>query len=106
MRGFPGGSAGGESASNAGDPGLILESDRAGEEKGYPLGCLGAFLAAQMAKNLPAIQENWVQSLGWEDPGEGNSSPPQYSGLENPTNRGTRQAVVHGITERQTQLKN
>ena len=23
---------------------------------------------AQMIKNLPAMQENWVQSLGWEDP--------------------------------------
>ena len=23
---------------------------------------------AQMVKNLPAMQENWVQSLGWEDP--------------------------------------
>ena len=22
----------------------------------------------QTAKNLPAIQETWVQSLGWEDP--------------------------------------
>ena len=21
-----------------------------------------------MAKNLVAVQENWVQSLGWEDP--------------------------------------
>jgi len=21
-----------------------------------------------MVKNLPAMQENWVQSLGWEDP--------------------------------------
>ena len=21
-----------------------------------------------MAKNLPAMQETWVQSLGWEDP--------------------------------------
>ena len=26
-----------------------------------------AFLAAQMVKNLPAMQETWVQSLGWED---------------------------------------
>ena len=26
-----------------------------------------ASLVAQMAKNLPAIQETWVQSLGWED---------------------------------------
>ena len=27
-----------------------------------------AFLVAQMVKNLPAMQETWVQSLGWEDP--------------------------------------
>ena len=25
-------------------------------------------LLAQRVKNLPAIQETWVQSLGWEDP--------------------------------------
>ena len=25
------------------------------------------FLVAQMVKNLPAMQETWVQSLGWED---------------------------------------
>ena len=23
---------------------------------------------AQLVKNLPALQETWVQSLGWEDP--------------------------------------
>ena len=28
---------------------------------------LWAFLVAQMAKDLPAM-ETWVQSLGWEDP--------------------------------------
>ena len=27
-----------------------------------------ASLAAQMVKNLPAMQETCVQSLGWEDP--------------------------------------
>ena len=27
-----------------------------------------AFLVAQMIKNLPAMQETLVQSLGWEDP--------------------------------------
>ena len=27
-----------------------------------------ASLVAQMVKNLPAMQEAWVQSLGWEDP--------------------------------------
>ena len=25
-------------------------------------------LVAQMVKHLPAIQETWVRSLGWEDP--------------------------------------
>ena len=28
----------------------------------------GAFLVAQMAENLPAVQETQVQSLGQEDP--------------------------------------
>ena len=27
-----------------------------------------ASLVAQMVKNLPAMQETWVQSPGWEDP--------------------------------------
>ena len=27
-----------------------------------------ASLVAQMVKNLPAMQETWVKSLGWEDP--------------------------------------
>ena len=28
----------------------------------------GASLLAQSVKNLPAVQETWVRSLGWEDP--------------------------------------
>ena len=28
----------------------------------------GASLVAQTGKRLPAMQETWVQSLGWEDP--------------------------------------
>ena len=37
----------------------------------------------QTVNNLPAMQEMWVQSLGWEDsPGEGNGHPLQYSCLE------------------------
>ena len=27
-----------------------------------------ASLVAQLVKNLPAVQETWVQSLDWEDP--------------------------------------
>ena len=40
---------------------------------------------SSVVKNLPAMQETWVQSLGWEDsPAGGNSNPLQYSCLENP----------------------
>ena len=39
-------------------------------------------------------------------PGKGNGKPLQYSCLENFTNRGTWQAIVHGVTESQTQLIN
>ena len=36
----------------------------------YPHGGIlfRASLAAQLVKNLPAMWETWVQSLGWEDP--------------------------------------
>ena len=58
-----------------------------------------------MVKNLPAIQETWVRSLGWEDsPGEGNGYPLQYSCLENPTEKGAWQAAVHGVAESRTRL--
>ena len=65
---FPGNSVGKESACNAEDPGSIpgLESSP-GEGIGYPLQHSWAFLVAQMVKNLPAMLETWVQSLGWED---------------------------------------
>ena len=66
---FPDSSVGKESACNAGDPGLIPGSGRsAGEGIGYPLQYSSASLMAQMVKNLPAMWETWVQSLGWEDP--------------------------------------
>ena len=29
--------------------------------------CKRASLVAQLVKNLPAMQETWVQFLGWED---------------------------------------
>ena len=39
----------------------------------------------RQVKNLPAMPETWVRSLGWEaPPGEGKGDPLQYSGLENP----------------------
>ena len=67
--GFPGSSAGKESTCNAEDPGLISGLGRSpGEGIGYPLYYSWTSLVAQMIKNLCAMQETWVQSLGWEDP--------------------------------------
>ena len=66
---FPGSPAGKESACNAGDSGLIPGSRRSpGEGIGYALQYSWAFLVAQLVKNLPAMRETWVRSLGWEDP--------------------------------------
>ena len=61
-----------------------------------------ASLVAQIVKNLPAMQETRVQSLGWEDAGEGNGNPLQYSCLDNPMDRGAWQATVHGVANSQT----
>ena len=68
-QGLPDGSAGKESACNAGDPGSIPGSGRStGEWLGYPLQYSWASLVAQLVKNPPAAQETWVRSLRWEDP--------------------------------------
>ena len=66
---FPDSSAGKEPACNAGDPSLIPGLGRSTEERiGYPLQYSWASLMAQLVKNLPAMQETWVRSLGREDP--------------------------------------
>ena len=60
---------------------------------------------AQPVKNLPAIQETQVWSLGWENPlEEGMTILLQYSCLENSMDRGVCQASVHRIAKSGTQL--
>ena len=67
--GFPGGSAGKESACSSGDPCLFPGSGKStGERIGCPLQYSWASLVAQLVKNPPAMWEIWVRSLGWEDP--------------------------------------
>ena len=57
-----------ESTCNAGVPGWIPGWGRSpGEGTGYPLQYPWASLVAQLVKNLPAMRETWVPSLGWED---------------------------------------
>ena len=69
LYGFPDSSVGKESACNAGDPSLIPGWGRSAVEGiGSPLQYSWASLVAQLVKNLPAMQETWVRSLGWEDP--------------------------------------
>ena len=51
-----------------------------------------------MVKNLPAMQETQVRTLGQEDsPGEMNGYLLQCACLENPMDRGTWQVIVHGV---------
>ena len=67
--GFPGSSAGKESACNAGDSSSIPGSGRSSREGiGCPLQDSWVSLVAQLVKNRPAMRETWVRSLGWEDP--------------------------------------
>ena len=71
-KGFPGNSAGKQSACNAGYPSSIPGSGSSpGEEIGYPFQYSWASLLIQTVKNLPEMWETWVRSLGWEDPLEG-----------------------------------
>ena len=62
-----------------------------------------------MVKNLPANSGD-VKDLGLiprlgKSSGGGHSNPLQHACLENPMDRGTRQATVHRVTESQPQLK-
>ena len=47
---------------------VVSDSTATNEKIGRTYIDIRAFLVAQMVKNLPAMQETWVRSLGWEDP--------------------------------------
>ena len=53
---------------------------------------------AQLVKNLPAMQETWVRSVGWKEPLEKGKA--WYSGLEN-----SMDCIVHEVAKSQTQLR-
>ena len=103
-RDFLDSSAGKESTCNAGDPSLIPRSGRSpGEGIGYPLQDSWAFQVVQMVKNLAAMKEIWVRSLGWEDPlEEGMAIHSSILAWRIPMDRGAWWAMVHGITKSQT----
>ena len=69
--------------------------------------CLSGFLVAQLVKNLPAMQETWVGSLGGEDPME------EYIAIHSsilayriPMDREVWWSTIHGVAKSWTQLSN
>ena len=62
-------------------------------------------MVAQMVKNLPAMLETQVPSLGWEDPLEkGMATHSSILAWRTPLDGGAWLATVHGITTSQTRL--
>ena len=60
---------------------------------------------SQMVKNLPAMQEAWVLSLGGKDPlEEGMATHSSILAWRNPMDRGAWRAAAHRVTKSQTQL--
>ena len=60
---------------------------------------------AQMLKNLPAMQETWVKSLGWKDLlEEGMATHTSILVRRIPMDRKTWQATVYGVTKSQIRL--
>ena len=64
-----------------------------------------ASLVAQMVKNLSAMRETQVQSLGWQDPlEEGMATRSSILAWRIPMDRGSRQATVHRVSKSQIRL--
>ena len=59
-----------------------------------------ASLVAHTIKNLPEMEETWVRKILWRRKWQ----PLQHSCLGNPTDRGSRQATVHGASKSATGL--
>ena len=73
-----------------------------GEGIGYPLQYSWASLVAQLVNKSSAMQETWVQSLGWRDPlEEGMSTHSSVLAWRIPMDRGAWQAIAHGVSKSQ-----
>ena len=77
--------------------------------KKYLVSLMGASQAVLVVKNPPASAGDIrdvgvIPDLGGS-PGGGHGNPLQYSCLENPTDRGTWQALVNGFMKNLTRLK-
>ena len=60
---------------------------------------------AQIVRNPPAMQETYVQSLGWEHPlEEGRATHSSILAWRISMDRGAWRATVHGVAKNPTQL--
>ena len=106
LMGFPGSSAGKESTYKSGDSGVIPGLERSpGEGISYPLQFSWASLVTQMVKNLPAVWDTWLRSLGWEDPvEEGIATHSSILAWRIAMDRGAWWATVRGVAKSWTRL--
>ena len=106
IRGFPGSSAGKESASNAGDPSLIPGLGRFPWRRDrLPIPVCMAFPGGSDDKESAcnAGDLGLIPGLG-RSPGEAHGNPLQYSCLVNPMERRAWWATVHGLPKSWTRL--
>ena len=62
----------------------------------------GSSQVVHWVKNPPAVEETWVQSLGWEDPSEEGMTT--QSSILAGESSWTEEATVHGVSKSWTQL--
>ena len=75
------------------------------KQKRYSVKDTQASLVAQTVKNLPAMPETEIQSLGWEDSlEEGRATYSSILAWRIPMDRGAWRAKVHGVTKSRTRL--
>ena len=61
-------------------------------------------MVTQLVKNLPAMRDTWIQSLGWEDPlGKGMTTLFSILAWRIPMDRSPPGSSVHGAVKSQTQ---
>ena len=87
--------------SPAGETGLTFNKEL--ENKQYLKLWYQASLVSSVVKNLPAMQETWVQSLDQKDPLEKEMAPhSSIPAWRIPMDRGAWRTTVHGVTKSQT----
>ena len=75
---------------------LLLLREVQGFPDGFPRGCPGCSAGEESTHNARDLGS--IPGLG-RSPGDGNSYPLQYSGLEN-----SKGCIVHGVAKSQTRL--